>query len=65
MRTNSVWFEGHCVKCVMCIEEATKVFDYSEEAGPLVKNGIDIVSYGEDIKRAALVCPTQRIKYHL
>ncbi|MDN3512285.1 MAG: ferredoxin [Candidatus Jettenia sp.] len=64
MGTNIIRFEGNCIKCVMCIEEAKKVFDYSEETGPSVKHGVDIAFHDEDVKKAVLVCPTQRIKYH-
>lgn len=65
MKVKAVWFEGDCVKCAMCVEEAAGAFDFDEEIGPQVKTGVDIASHGEHIKQAAHVCPTQRIKYHL
>lgn len=65
MKVKTVWFEGDCVKCAMCVEEAAGAFDFDEETGPKVRPSVDVVSFAEDIKRAAHVCPTQRIKYHL
>ncbi|MCF6157904.1 MAG: hypothetical protein E3K32_04885 [wastewater metagenome] len=64
MKINAVWFEGDCVKCAMCIEEASGAFDFVVEAGPQVKPDIDITSFTEEIKRAAGLCPTQCIKYN-
>ncbi|GJQ23471.1 MAG: ferredoxin [Planctomycetia bacterium] len=60
-----VWFEGDCIKCAMCAEEAPKVFVFVENVGPQVKTEIDIAAHGEDIKRAAQFCPTGCIKYSL
>ncbi len=65
MKMKAVWFDGDCVKCAMCVEEASGAFDFVEEFGPQVKDGIDVTAFSEEIKQAAHVCPTQRIKYHL
>lgn len=65
MRVNIVWFEGNCIKCAMCVEEASGAFDFAREIGPQVKQDIDIASFAEGIKRAAYLCPTQYIKYNL
>ncbi|MFQ5956557.1 MAG: ferredoxin [Candidatus Brocadiales bacterium] len=65
MKIKAVWFDGDCVKCAMCVEEAAGAFNFDEEVGPQVKDGIDVAAFGEGIKQAAHVCPTQRIKYHL
>ncbi|MGQ3684821.1 MAG: ferredoxin [Candidatus Loosdrechtia sp.] len=65
MRVDIVWFEGDCVKCAMCVEEAAGIFDFTRESGPQVKEDIDIASFAEGIKRAAYLCPTQCIKYNL
>lgn len=65
MKMKAVWFEGDCVKCAMCVEEASAAFDFEEDTGPVVKNGVDFTSCSDGIKQAANVCPTQRIKYHL
>ncbi|NUO07535.1 MAG: ferredoxin [Candidatus Brocadia sp.] len=61
----TVWFEGNCVKCAMCTEEASRVFVFVENVGPEVRTEVDIASHGEDIKRAAQFCPTECIKYSL
>lgn len=47
----------------MCIEEAKGVFDFTAEAGPNVKDGIDVALNAEGIRRAVSMCPTQYIKY--
>lgn len=49
----------------MCIDEAKDVFVFVEAIGPQVREGVDIASHREDIKRAAQFCPTEYIKYHL
>lgn len=58
-----LWFEGNCIRCSMCVEEARGVFDFTAEAGPNVKDGIDVALNAEGIKRAVSMCPTQYIKY--
>ncbi len=62
MEVQSVWFEGDCIKCAMCIEEAPAVFDFVSGAGPQIKRGVDIASFIEGVKRAVYLCPTQYIK---
>lgn len=58
-----LWFEGNCIRCSMCIEEAKGVFDFTAESGPNVKDGIDVGLYAEGIRQAVSICPTQYIKY--
>ena len=58
-----LWFDGLCIRCSICIEEAQGVFDFTAAAGPNVKDGIDVALYAEGIMRAVSVCPTQYIKY--
>jgi ferredoxin len=65
MKVKKVWFEGDCVLCAMCVEEAPEAFDFLEDTGPQVKDGADLASCSEGIKQAAILCPVQRIKYHL
>ncbi|GAN33190.1 MAG: hypothetical protein UZ01_00494 [Candidatus Brocadia sinica] len=65
MKMKTVWFEGDCIKCSMCVEEASGAFDFVKELGPQVKSGVDVALHAEDIKRAADICPTQCIKYHV
>ncbi len=60
-----VWFEGDCIKCGMCAEEAPTVFVFVENVGPEIRADADIASHGEDVKRAAEYCPTGCIKYKL
>ncbi|MDO8142678.1 MAG: ferredoxin [Candidatus Brocadiales bacterium] len=60
-----ICFEGNCIRCSMCVEESPGVFDFTAEAGPQVKDGIDTALYAESIRRAAYICPTQYIKYRL
>lgn len=65
MKIETVWFEGDCVKCTMCVEEASGVFEFVAGVGPQVKQGADIASFTEGIKQAACLCPTQYIKYKI
>lgn len=65
MKVKAVWFEGDCVKCAMCVEEASAAFCFEESVGPKIKDGANLASCSEGIRQAANVCPTQRIKYHL
>lgn len=65
MKIQAVWFEGDCVKCAMCVEEASGVFEFVSGVGPQVKDGADVSSFSEGIKQAACLCPTQYIKYKI
>lgn len=65
MKVHTVWFEGDCIKCAMCVEEASGVFDFENGVGPRIKSDADVASFSEGIKQAAILCPTQCIKYNL
>lgn len=65
MNMPAVWFEGNCVKCAMCVEEASKVFIFVENVGPQLRVEVDVLFHSDDIKRAAQYCPTECIKYRL
>lgn len=62
MEIKIVWFEGNCVKCAMCAEEAREVFSFHPSAGVQLKLKEGFGPHSEKIKSAVLVCPTQRIK---
>ncbi|MBE7445893.1 MAG: ferredoxin [Planctomycetia bacterium] len=65
MKKPVVLFEESCVKCAICTEEAPEVFVFVEKIGPQVKEGVDIASHSEKIKKVAQFCPMECIKYHL
>ncbi len=62
MNITIVWFEGNCVKCAMCAEEAKEVFSFLPTTGAQLKIKEGFSPHSEKIKNAVLVCPTQRIK---
>ncbi len=63
MTIKTVWFEGNCVKCAMCAEEAREVFSFHPSTGVQLKIEEGFSAHSDKIKTAVLVCPTQRIKY--
>jgi ferredoxin len=63
MDVRTVWFEGSCVRCAMCAEEAWEVFSFHPSAGVQLKINAGFGPHSEKIKSAVLVCPTERIKY--
>ena len=62
MEIKTIWFEGKCVNCAMCAEEAREVFSFHPSTGVQLKIREKFDPHIEQIKSAVLVCPTKRIR---
>ena len=62
MEIKTIWFEGKCVNCAMCAEEAREVFSFHPSTGVQLKIREKFGPHIEQIKSAVLVCPTKRIR---
>ena len=61
MSMSKVWIEEGCTACGLCESICSEVFEVQDEA--IVKEGVDLGEYEEQIKEAAEDCPVEVIKY--
>ena len=61
MSMSKVWIEEGCTACGLCESICSEVFEVQDEA--IVKEGVDLGEYEEQIKEAAEDYPVEVIKY--
>lgn len=62
MAINKVWIEEGCIVCGVCEATAPEVFEMNEDTA-VVKDGVKLDDYEEEIKESAENCPVEVIKY--
>jgi ferredoxin len=62
MAIKKVWIEEDCTACAVCVDICPEVFDLPGDIA-VVKEGVNLDDYAEEIKEAAESCPVEVIKY--
>jgi len=61
MAINKVWIDKDCTGCGFCEGFCPEVFELKDLAN--VIEGIKYSDYEEKVKKAAVICPVETIKY--
>lgn len=61
MAIKKVWIEEGCTSCGLCEDTCPEVFEMPDEA--IVKAGVKLSDYEDEIKESADSCPAEVIKY--
>ncbi len=62
MAITKLWIEEGCIVCGVCEATAPEVFEMDEETA-VVKEGVNISEYEDEIIEATENCPVEVIKY--
>ena len=62
MAIKKVWIEEGCTLCGLCEDIAPEVFEMGDETS-VVKEGVDLNQYEDQIKEAAESCPAGVIQF--
>jgi ferredoxin len=62
MAISKVWIEEGCIVCNACEDICPEVFEVTEET-TVIREGVDVSGYEEEIIEAAESCPVEVIKY--
>lgn len=62
MAISKVWIEEGCIVCNACEDICPEVFSVTDET-TVIKDGVDVSEYEDEIIEAAESCPVEVIKY--
>ena len=62
MAISKVWIEEGCIVCNACEDICPEVFSVTDET-TVIKDGVDVGEYEDEIIEAAESCPVEVIKY--
>jgi len=61
MAISKIWIEEGCTSCSLCEDTCPEVFEMPDIA--VVKEGVDLNAFEDEIKEAAISCPVEVIKF--
>mgnify|MGYP006275401245 CR=1 FL=1 len=63
MAISKLWIEEDCTACGLCEEISPEVFELGDREVAIVKTGVDLNAYEDEIKEAAESCPVEAIQF--
>ncbi len=62
MAIKKVWIDDDCTACGLCVDICHEVFDLPDDIA-IVKEGVNLSEYEDEIKEAAESCPVEVIHF--